>query len=155
MEEIGEFPWTTIFFSNPLFSCFITIYSLFLLYFPHDYLRVILSPVPLLAGAFLISLLRFGSTRESKTRPGSHENRGDGRRNLEEREEPKVSDSESESETGLDSVNLVKWKLGGPLLEAFKPEFDSELDSDLPVMGGSVSSEEVKEESLIEIDISS
>ncbi|KAG7546693.1 hypothetical protein ISN44_As12g020220 [Arabidopsis suecica] len=56
-------------FYNPLFSCFITLYSLILIYFPNDLLPIFLSPVLLISGALLLSLLRLGSTRESNTRP--------------------------------------------------------------------------------------
>lgn len=155
MEEIEKTPWM-ILFSHPLFSCFISLYSIILLYFPQDSLRILISPVPLFAGAFLISFLRFGS---SNSRPGSNE-----------------SSIGPELETGLDSNldfigDFVEWnlKLGAPLeviheeededeeeeplmtgvkdstrfvrierftsSSMFKPESDSELDREFPVMG--------------------
>ncbi|VYS61797.1 unnamed protein product [Arabidopsis thaliana] len=114
-----------------------------------DSLRILISHVPLLIGAFLISCLHLGSTRKSIARPGSNED-----------------SIGPELKTGLGlNPDFMEWnfKLGAPLevihkeeeeqsmtgvkdptrfvmikrfpsLSMFNPESDSELDRDFPVM---------------------
>ncbi|KAG7542015.1 hypothetical protein ISN45_Aa07g020450 [Arabidopsis thaliana x Arabidopsis arenosa] len=103
---------------SSLFSCFITLYSLILIYFPTDLLRIFLSPVLLISGALLLSLLRLGSTRESNIRPEkSYEI-------LKEAEEPKVF-------LVLDSDlmgDFVEWNLRAPLEVIHEEEDPNEKD---------------------------
>ncbi|KAG7621292.1 hypothetical protein ISN44_As04g022060 [Arabidopsis suecica] len=104
------------FFSHPLFSIFITLYSLILIYFPNDLLRIFLSPVLLISGALLLSLLRLGSTREPNTQPD---------KSYEESEEPKVFLVRESDLMG----GFVEWNLRAPLEvihEAYEEEEEEE-----------------------------
>lgn len=116
---MGEEAVQVFSFSHPLFSCFITLYSLILIYFPNDLHRIFLSPVLLISGALLLSLLRLGSTRVSKTRPEiSYEN-------LEEAEESKVF-LVCDSDMKYDLMGgFVEWNLRAPL-EVIHEENDEE-----------------------------
>ncbi|CAL9226290.1 unnamed protein product [Arabidopsis halleri] len=104
--------------NSSLFSCFITLYSLILIYFPNDLLPIFLSPVLLISGALLLSLLRLGSTRESNIRPEkSYEI-------LKEAEEPKVF-------LVLDSDlmgDFVEWNLRAPLEVIHEEAYGEEED---------------------------
>ncbi|CAH8273220.1 unnamed protein product [Arabidopsis lyrata] len=129
-----------------MFSCFISLYTIFLLYFPQDSLRILISPVPLLVGAFLVSYFRFGLTRESIARPGNNENSigpelktglgsnpdfmGDlVERNLKLRAPLEVIHEEEEQPmTRFVMIERL------PSLSMFNPESDSELDRYFPVM---------------------
>nr|AID21671.1 At4g21500p-like protein [Arabidopsis lyrata] len=104
---------------NSLFSCFITLYSLILIYFPNDLLRIFLSPVLLISGALLLSLLRLGSTRESNTRPEKSY------KILKEAEEPNVFLVRDSDLMG----DFVEWNLRAPLEvihEAYEEEEEEE-----------------------------
>ncbi|VYS63441.1 unnamed protein product [Arabidopsis thaliana] len=108
------------FFSHPLFSIFITLYSLILIYFPNDLLRIFLSPVLLISGALLLSLLRLGSTREPNTQPD---------KSYEESEEPKVFLVRESDLMG----GFVEWNLRAPLEvihEAYEVEEEEEEEED-------------------------
>ncbi|CAH2078363.1 unnamed protein product [Thlaspi arvense] len=131
MEENVEISLTiSFFFSHPLFYCFITFYTLILIYFPYDSFRILLSPVLLISGALLLFLLRLGSTRESITRPGKS-NEGEARSvNLEEAVESKALVRDSSSETDSDTKpGFVEWDLRAPLEvihEAYEEDDDEE-----------------------------
>ncbi|CAH8275856.1 unnamed protein product [Arabidopsis lyrata] len=104
---------------NSLFSCFISLYSLILIYFPNDLLRIFLSPVLLISGALLLSLLRLGSTRESNTRPEkSYEI-------LKEAEEPNVFLVRDSDLMG----DFVEWNLRAPL-EVIHEAYEEEEEED-------------------------
>ncbi|XP_023635457.1 uncharacterized protein LOC111829723 [Capsella rubella] len=112
-------------FSHPLFSCFITLYSLFLIYFPNDSFRIFLSPVLLISGALLFSLLRLGSTRKSNTRPDTS------KVNLEESEESHKVVSVGGSDTKPADLmgGFMEWNLRAPLEvihEAYEENDDDE-----------------------------
>lgn len=49
--------------SSPLFSSIVTLYALILLYFPYQFLRIVLSPVFTTTGILLLTLLRLGATQ--------------------------------------------------------------------------------------------
>ncbi|XP_010538334.1 PREDICTED: uncharacterized protein LOC104812719 [Tarenaya hassleriana] len=137
-----EAPWKIF------FSCTIPLYCLILLYFPQDFLRFLLSPVLLITGALLVSLLRLGSTRDSDSRPGkSSGNRGNpGVERTEESgvstREPEWSSCKAESDMGFDQNpdfvdNFVEWNVRAPLEvihEAYSEEDEDEED-DRSVVG--------------------
>lgn len=50
--------------SSPLVSSIITLYALILLYVPHQFLRILFSPVPIITGILLFALLRLGATQK-------------------------------------------------------------------------------------------
>ncbi|GMN50916.1 hypothetical protein TIFTF001_020074 [Ficus carica] len=50
--------------SSPLVSSIVTLYALILLYVPHQFLRILFSPVPIITGILLFSLLRLGATQK-------------------------------------------------------------------------------------------
>ncbi|KAF5742235.1 hypothetical protein HS088_TW09G00279 [Tripterygium wilfordii] len=50
--------------SDPLFSCIITLYILILLYFPPIFFTIAFSPVVLLTGVLLLTLLRIGARQK-------------------------------------------------------------------------------------------
>ncbi|CAA7054663.1 unnamed protein product [Microthlaspi erraticum] len=144
MEENVENLWTiSTFSSHPLFSCFITLYTLLLIYFPNDSLRILLSPVLLISGAFLFSLLLLGSTRELNTRPGNGVETGSV--NLEEAEESKVLVSEAKREKDSDTKpnligDFVEWNLRAPL-EVIHEAYEEDDDGDEEEENQSVSGE--------------
>ncbi|KAG2238231.1 hypothetical protein Bca52824_092542 [Brassica carinata] len=99
---------------HPLFSCFIALSTLILIYSP-----IILSPVLLISGALLVSLLRLGSTREPITRPGKSR---EGVRKPEETEEESsdvlfhvYSLSEEAKQDSDTRHEFVEWDLRAPL----------------------------------------
>ncbi|KAL0012653.1 hypothetical protein SO802_007761 [Lithocarpus litseifolius] len=49
--------------SSPLFSSIVSFYTLILLYFPHLFLRIVFSPVLILTGILLFTLLRLGAAQ--------------------------------------------------------------------------------------------
>ncbi|KAH7545911.1 hypothetical protein FEM48_Zijuj01G0144300 [Ziziphus jujuba var. spinosa] len=64
-------------FSSPLFSSIVTLYALILLYFPYQFLiRIVFSPVPIIATVLLLSLLRLGAIQRYKDE--NHKEKEDG-----------------------------------------------------------------------------
>ncbi|CAN7109390.1 uncharacterized protein LOC103859088 [Brassica rapa] len=114
----------------PLFSCFIALCTLILIYSPDDSLRIFLSPVLLISGALLFSLERLGSTREPLTRPGKSKER----EVKTEEESDVLFDVYSLSEAKQDSDTrheFVEWDLRAPLEvihEAYDEDEDEEED---------------------------
>ncbi|CAN6986613.1 hypothetical protein IGI04_001154 [Brassica rapa subsp. trilocularis] len=114
----------------PLFSCFIALCTLILIYSPDDSLRIFLSPVLLISGALLFSLERLGSTREPLTRPGKSRER----EVKTEEESDVLFDVYSLSEAKQDSDTrheFVEWDLRAPLEvihEAYDEDEDEEED---------------------------
>ncbi|PON70936.1 Transmembrane protein [Parasponia andersonii] len=49
--------------SSPLVSSIVTLYALILLYVPHQFMRIVFSPVLILTGILLLTLLRLGATQ--------------------------------------------------------------------------------------------
>ncbi|XP_010439470.1 PREDICTED: uncharacterized protein LOC104722909 [Camelina sativa] len=114
------------FFSHPLFSCFITLYFLILIYFPNDLLRISLSPVLLISGALLLSLLYLGSTREPNIRP---ETRNE---NLEEKAKNysnAVLIQDSDKNPDHLPCGFVEWNLRAPL-EVIHEAYEENDDED-------------------------
>ncbi|CAH8345511.1 unnamed protein product [Eruca vesicaria subsp. sativa] len=118
--------------AHPLFSSFITLSTLFLIYSPNAFLQILLSPVLLISISLLISLLHLGSTtREPNTRPGKSK----------EREAKTVKETEEESDVLFDVYSLseatkqdsdtrhefLEWDLRAPL-EVIHEEDDEEDD---------------------------
>ncbi|XP_010449054.1 PREDICTED: uncharacterized protein LOC104731391 [Camelina sativa] len=121
------------FFSHPLFSCFITLYVLILIYFPIELLRISLSPVLLISGALLLSLLYHGSTRESNTRPDTSNE------NLEETAEDYYSNvvlvQDSDKKPDHLTCGFVEWNLRAPLEvihEAYEENDEDEEEEENP-----------------------
>ncbi|KAL1201824.1 hypothetical protein V5N11_006357 [Cardamine amara subsp. amara] len=113
--------------SYPLFSCFITLYTLFLIFFPHVSLRIFLSPVLLISGALLLCLLHLGSTQESNTRPEIRYE------NLKETQESSVFVRDSDTNPDL-MVDFVEWNLRAPLEvihEAYEEEEREDEDEEM------------------------
>ncbi|KFK28732.1 hypothetical protein AALP_AA7G039800 [Arabis alpina] len=105
---------------HPLFSCFISLYTLILLYLP---LQILLSPVLLISVALIVFLLRLGS---NNTRPGKIVN-------LEEEEESRVFVNDSKTKLDSSIGDFVEWDLRAPLEvihEAY--EYDDEEEEKDP-----------------------
>lgn len=76
----------SVHYSQPLFSCIVTLCIMILLYLPHHFCKIVFSPVLILSGVLLLLLLRLGaiqrSQKEEKTNPvepeakANDENRG-------------------------------------------------------------------------------
>ncbi|BFG27655.1 hypothetical protein CerSpe_139290 [Prunus speciosa] len=49
--------------SSPLFSSIVTLYALILLYFPYHFIRIVFSPVPIITGILLLTILRLGAVQ--------------------------------------------------------------------------------------------
>lgn len=58
--ETMKHSWASI-SSSPLFSSIVTLYALILLYFPYHFLSIVFSPVLIITGIILITLLRLGA----------------------------------------------------------------------------------------------
>ncbi|KAF4386912.1 hypothetical protein F8388_006867 [Cannabis sativa] len=50
-------------FSNPLISSIVTLYALIFLYVPYQFMRIVFSPVLILTGVLLLTLLRLGAVQ--------------------------------------------------------------------------------------------
>lgn len=61
--------------SDPLFSSIVTLYALILLYFPCQFLRIVLSPVLIITGILLLTLLRFGAIQRYQDETQKEEGR--------------------------------------------------------------------------------
>ncbi|RID78340.1 hypothetical protein BRARA_A01181 [Brassica rapa] len=112
----------------PLFSCFIALCTLILIYSPDDSLRIFLSPVLLISGALLFSLERLGSTREPLTRPGKSKER----EVKTEEESDVLFDVYSLSEAKQDSDTrheFVEWDLRAPL-EVIHEAYEEDEEED-------------------------
>ncbi|KAJ0239433.1 hypothetical protein HA466_0230750 [Hirschfeldia incana] len=126
MEEENVEQEETSFSSSdtpPLFSCFIALTTLILIYSP-----LILSPVLLISGGLLVSLLRLGSTtREPVTRPGKTK-QGESKT---EEESDVCSLSEDKQDSDRSHEFFVEWDLRAPLEvihEAYEEDDDDEED---------------------------
>ncbi|KAF8096969.1 hypothetical protein N665_0298s0034 [Sinapis alba] len=115
----------------PLLSCFIALSTLILIYSPNG-----LSPVLLISGGLLISLLRLGSTREPITRPGkSKQGESKTEKTEEESNVCSLSEAKQDSDTRHD---FVEWDLRAPLEvihEAYEEDEDDDEDDDPSVSG--------------------
>ncbi|PRQ28743.1 hypothetical protein RchiOBHm_Chr5g0006301 [Rosa chinensis] len=60
--ETMKYFWASI-SSSPLYSSIVTLYSLILLYFPYHFLSIVFSPVLIITGIILISLIRLGASQ--------------------------------------------------------------------------------------------
>lgn len=116
MEEtkfISELLWSekvssvSLISSHPLFSCVVSFCTLLLLYFPHLFQKIILSPVLILTAILLFIILRLGSiqrsqTEEKETRnfgiPEQPTNRGSGK-------EKEKNSIQTEDTNSLDQVH--------------------------------------------------
>ncbi|CAL0309424.1 unnamed protein product [Lupinus luteus] len=58
--------FVSVFSSHPLFSCSVTFYTLIFLYLPHLFRKIVLSPVMILTGIILLSILRLGAIQRSE-----------------------------------------------------------------------------------------
>ncbi|KAG4999406.1 hypothetical protein JHK87_020478 [Glycine soja] len=56
----------SVFSSDPLFHCIVAFCTLVFLYLPHLFLKIILSPVPILTAILLLSILRLGAIQRSQ-----------------------------------------------------------------------------------------
>ncbi|KAL1289302.1 hypothetical protein HN51_057748 [Arachis hypogaea] len=56
----------SVFSSDPLFHCIVIFYTLILLYLPHQYWRIVFSPVLILTGVLLLFILRLGVIQRSE-----------------------------------------------------------------------------------------
>ncbi|KAF7803554.1 putative transmembrane protein [Senna tora] len=102
----------SVFSSHPLFSCIITLCTLILLYLPHLFWKLVLSPVLILTGILLLAILRFGANQRSQdeqsgitsiVQPGSNQ---ENRAIKEEKEQEKIQNPiEAEENDSLDKVH--------------------------------------------------
>ncbi|QCD76684.1 hypothetical protein DEO72_LG1g305 [Vigna unguiculata] len=104
--------------SQPLFSCILTFCFLILLYLPHLFWKIVLSPVLILSGLLLLLLLRLGAIQRSQNEENKipverepiaiEENRGD-------RDEKQGNPIEPVEADSLDHV--YRWVTGQSQLE--------------------------------------
>ncbi|XP_050370716.1 uncharacterized protein LOC126788744 [Argentina anserina] len=81
--------------TNPLFSSIVTLYALILLYFPHHFLSIVFSPVLIITGIILITLLRLGASQNFED---------DG---LKEKKRPSDLEITTENDEPNDSLEVV------------------------------------------------
>lgn len=107
--------------SHTLFSTFITIYILFILYSPSILWRALFSPVLLIAATLLLTLLRSGAGDPSRPDPEKEE----------ERTYPtQVSDDLSLANNSFEE-SFVEWDVKAPLEVIYEGDEDSNQNSDL------------------------
>ncbi|XWS18301.1 hypothetical protein CRYUN_Cryun32bG0032100 [Craigia yunnanensis] len=99
--------------NDPLFSCFITLYILILLYFPQSFsLKILFSPVLILTAFLFLSLLRLGAIQRIQT---------------ETKEKRRVPEAEAEAEKTEFSQQELKWvackKDPEPIMQSFEETF--------------------------------
>ncbi|KAF8411231.1 hypothetical protein HHK36_003778 [Tetracentron sinense] len=140
IKTIEFFAKATIFMSslafNPLFSFVIAFYSLILLYFPRNFLDLVLSPVLISTGILLSTLLRLGAIQgvenEKKSRdPGKIDSPNEDHKWVRF-----ITDTETETETEkgfgpkrFQSDSFVEWNVKAPL-EVIYEEYDGEEEDD-------------------------
>ncbi|KAF5728639.1 hypothetical protein HS088_TW21G00788 [Tripterygium wilfordii] len=115
--------------SNPLFSCIITVHILILLYFPRLFFTIAFSPVLILTGILLSTLLHIGARQELQI-----ENREDGENKSIEVEKPDKSTQvhkwvayPTKQEVGFSSnpdfeETFVEWNVRAPLEVIYEGE---------------------------------
>ncbi|XP_028788738.1 uncharacterized protein LOC114744735 [Neltuma alba] len=144
--------------SHPLFSFTVTLCTLILLYLPHLFWKLVLSPVLILTGILLLTILRFGANQRSQNeQPGipgtpepslNHENRAVAEEKEEEENlgiEPEESDSlekvrqwisthsktEFKSQKCLSSECFVEsWDVKAPLEVIYEEHEEEEAETD-------------------------
>ncbi|KAM1004985.1 hypothetical protein ACFX13_005150 [Malus domestica] len=139
--------------SSPLFSSIVALYALILLYLPNHFLRIVLSPVLIITGILLLTILRIGAIQRIETEDDERkqmetnrslleggENRGSSngvqeqipslQGDQEHRFFDNQSETDSESEAGFDPNPcfedlFVEWNLKAPL-EVIYEEYEGE-----------------------------
>ncbi|XP_062017043.1 uncharacterized protein LOC133733443 [Rosa rugosa] len=102
--ETMKYFWASI-SSSPLFSSIVTLYSLILLYFPYHFLSIVFSPVLIITGIILISLLRLGASQSFEDD------------DLKEKEKPSDSILETEHSETNDSLEVVHEQIASVVQE--------------------------------------
>uniref|UniRef100_A0A7N2LDS9 Uncharacterized protein n=2 Tax=Quercus lobata TaxID=97700 RepID=A0A7N2LDS9_QUELO len=137
--------------SSPLFSSIVSFYTLIILYFPHLFLRIAFSPVLILTGILLFTLLRLGAaqrllenekftdyTLHVQTDP-PEESKSKSQSQISEPEitEQVTCRSETESETKTDpitcfevSFSFVEWNVRAPLEVIYEEREAEEAEED-------------------------
>jgi len=137
--------------SSPLFSSIVSFYTLIILYFPHLFLRIAFSPVLILTGILLFTLLRLGAaqrllenekftdyTLHVQTDP-PEESKSKSQSQISEPEitEQVTCRSETESETKTDpitcfevSFSFVEWNVRAPLEVIYEEREGEEAEED-------------------------
>lgn len=143
--------------SSPLFSSIVSFYTLILLYFPHLFLRIVFSPVLILTGILLFTLLRLGAaqrllenekftdhTLHVQTDPPEEESKSKSK-SQSQISEPEIaeqvtcrSETESEIKTGYHdpitcfevSFSFVEWNVRAPLEVIYEEHEGEEAEED-------------------------
>ena len=93
-------------FSSPLVSSIVTLYALILLYVPYQFMRIVFSPVLILTGVLLLTLLRLGAIQRFED-----ENKKDPKTNLkaerEDHEENKIKENSKASEDSIEAEEPI------------------------------------------------
>ncbi|XP_048438622.1 uncharacterized protein LOC125476477 [Pyrus x bretschneideri] len=141
--------------SSPLFSSIVALCALILVYFPNHFLQIIFSPVLIITGFLLVSILRLGAVQRIETEGDelkeketnrsvleSEENRGNCNGvqeqipSLQEDQDQRFldyqSETDSEGEAGFDPKPcfedlFVEWNVKAPL-EVIYEEYEGEED---------------------------
>ncbi|KAI4296617.1 hypothetical protein L6164_036563 [Bauhinia variegata] len=140
---VETFSFLSLLFSDPLFSCIVTICTLVFLYLPHLFRKIVFSPVLILTGILLLTILRLGAIQRSQNEEREieisepiveEENRAGKEQKEENPSEPVKTDSleqvyewvsahsgeEINSQVGFDSTSgfeesFVEWNVKAPL----------------------------------------
>lgn len=143
--------------SSPLFSSIVSFYTLILLYFPHLFLRIVFSPVLILTGILLFTLLRLGAaqrlleneftdyTLHVQTDPPEESKSKSQSQSQSQISEPEIteqvtcrSETESETKTGHPdpitcfevSFSFVEWNVRAPLEVIYEEHEGEEAEED-------------------------
>ncbi|KAL4628811.1 hypothetical protein ACB092_05G265000 [Castanea dentata] len=140
--------------SSPLFSSIVSFYTIILLYFPHLFLRIVFSPVLILTGILLFTLLRLGAaqrllenefadyTLHVQTDPPEKESKSKSQSQISEPEITEQvtcrSETESEIKTGYHdpitcfeaSFSFVEWNVRAPLEVIYEEHEGEEAEED-------------------------
>lgn len=127
--------------SNPLFSCIITLYILFLLYFPPPLLKFLFSPVLSITLTLLLSLLRFGAGQRQQETQTTENRAAENEKNRAREETEEIIKSSSETtkleclEEDHNWVNLketnfeekfVEWDVRAPLEVIYEEYYEGD-----------------------------
>ncbi|EXB51826.1 hypothetical protein L484_006399 [Morus notabilis] len=135
--------WVKTSSSNPLVSSIVTLYALILLYVPHQFLRVLFSPVLIITGILLFSLLRLGAIQkcEDENRKAEEKSSKETTYSTQQEQEDHnwvdlyESETDSEPETGFETnsrfeYSFVGWNLRAPLEVIYEEEDEDEEEEE-------------------------
>ncbi|XP_073226422.1 uncharacterized protein [Cicer arietinum] len=98
----------SVVFSDPLFSCIVTLCVLILIYLPHSFCKIVFSPVPILSAILLIIVLRFGAIQRSNSEEKENLVESESVTTEENRENRDEKQGKTGEEVEIDSLDQIQ-----------------------------------------------